>query len=66
MHNLRVVLYNCRFIKSRLSELYQLCENSDICLIQEHWLMKEDLPILSTVHSKFHGFGVSAIDSLRY
>ena len=27
--------------------------------------MKEDLPILSTVHSKFHGFGVSAIDSSK-
>ena len=27
--------------------------------------MKEDLPILSTVHSKFHGFEVSAIDSSK-
>ena len=42
-----------------------MCENSDICLIQENWLMKEDLPILSTVHSKFHDFGVSAIASSK-
>ena len=61
----RIATFNCRSIKSSIAEVRTLCENVDICLLQEHWLYNDDLTLLSTIHNDFHAFGVSAMDCNR-
>ena len=60
---LRLCTYNCRSIKSSLYDVKLLCDNHDIVFVQEHWLLPFELSMLSSIHSDFHGFGVSAVDT---
>jgi len=39
-----------------------LCANSDIILLQEHWLTNDDIPLLGNIHHEFTAYGESAID----
>ena len=55
---LKVVSYNCRGWKSG-SNYVQSC---DICLIQEHWLLCENLDSL-IISDDFLSVGVSGMDS---
>lgn len=43
-------------------ELHVLCEENDIVCLQETWLAKEQLPLLSNVHPQCMGSGVSSIE----
>lgn len=43
-------------------ELHALCEEHDIVCLQETWLTKEQLTLLSNTHGDFIGSGVSSID----
>ena len=61
----KIVTYNCRSVKSSIADVRMLCDQSDICLIQEHWLFKDELPLLSSIHPDFQAFGISAIDSKK-
>src|SRR5208282_4022629 len=61
--SLRLCTFNCRSLKSSLDEIKQLCNDHDIIFIQEHWLLPFELDILSSVHSDFHGVGLSAVDT---
>ena len=61
--NLRIISLNCYGIKISLCQVYELCEVVDIVLLQETLLFTHELSILSTIHPKFEGMGVSAIDS---
>ena len=64
---LRIATYNCYGIKSSTHDLYELCENHDIIFLQELWLFKFEIDMLSNVHPSFEGLGISAIDdSKRY
>ena len=40
---LRIVTYNCRSVKSSIGSVQQLCSNSDIVMLQEHWLLPDDV-----------------------
>ena len=59
---LRICSYNCRSIKSALPDIVRLCDMHDIICIQEHWLLPNELSILSNLHNEFYGFGSSAVD----
>jgi len=54
--------YNCRSIKRSLPEVQQLCEKHDLVVLQEHWLLPDELPLLSGVHADFLANGTSAVD----
>ena len=60
---LRVATFNCYGIKTSLSTVYELCDNSDIVFLQETLLFPHELSVLSTAHPEFEGMGVSAIDT---
>ncbi len=60
--NLRIVSYNCRSIKSNIDAIKELCTNHDIILIQEHWLLDHELPLLSNINCDFLSVGVSGVD----
>ena len=61
--NLRIATFNCYGIKTSLSTVYDLCDNSDIVFLQETLLFPHELSVLSTAHPEFEGMGVSAIDT---
>ena len=63
MSRINIVSYNCRSIKSTAPNVNKLCDSHDICLLQEHWLLNEDLDYLSSIHKDFHAYGVSAVDT---
>ena len=49
-------------MKTLHDELYALCEAHDIVILQETWLAKNELSLLSNTHCDFIGNGVSSID----
>lgn len=61
--NLRLCTFNCRSLKSSVNEVNRLCYDHDVIFVQEHWLMPFELNMLSSVHTDFHGFGLSAVDT---
>ena len=60
---LRIVTYNCRSVKSSIGSVQQLCSNSDIVMLQEHWLLPDDVGFLSSIDADFVAFGSSAVDT---
>ena len=60
--SLRFVSYNCRGFKSARGDIYRLCYNHDIVLLQETWLLPDELHVLNELHPEFHGFGSSAVN----
>ena len=64
--SIRFVSYNCRGWNTGS---FLLCDNFlkdvDICLIQEHWLLRDQLHILNNHNPEFTSFGVSGIDCSR-
>jgi len=62
---IRFVSYNCRGWNSGKSLLNNsLLDNCDICLIQEHWLLRDQLCNLNCF-SDFTSFAVSGMDSCK-
>ena len=59
---LKVVSYNCRGWKSGSNYVQSLLQSCDICLIQEHWLLRENLDSL-IISDDFLSVGVSGMDS---
>lgn len=58
----RISSYNCKSAKRNAGGIARLCENSDIVLLQEHWLFPSDLPSLNNIHNDFVAYGISSID----
>ena len=54
--------YNYHCIKRSLPNVHQLCEKHDLVVLQEHWLLPDELPLLSGVHADFLANGTSAVD----
>ena len=57
-----VCSFNCRSFKNSLPSVHKLCSEHDIVLLQEHWLIPNDLHMLNTAHADFLSFGQSAVD----
>lgn len=60
--DLRISSFNCRSLKSSITEVKELCDISDVCLLQETWLLNNELDVLNSISCDFYGRGVSAID----
>ncbi len=62
-NHIRICSYNCKNVKSSVTEIRSLCDKCDILLLQETWLLDQELSFLSGLHSEFYGRGVSSMDS---
>ena len=58
---LRVTTYNCRSVKSSIGAIQKLCNNNDIILLQEHWLLPNEINYLSNIHSDFLAVAVAQL-----
>ena len=59
---LNVCSFNCKNIKTSITELNDLCTNHDFILLQETWLSRPELPMLSQIYNAFTGYGLSSMD----
>ena len=50
-------------MKSSLNEIRELCDESDIVLLQETWVLDTDVHLLNSLHKDFCAKVVSAVDS---
>ena len=62
---LRICTFNCRSVKSSISEVKRLCNRHDVVLLQEHWLLPHDISSLNDIHSEFLSVGLSAVDTSK-
>ena len=60
---LRLCSFNCRSIKSSITDVNYLCDVHDIVFLQEHWLLPHELNLLANLHDDFFGVGSSAVDT---
>jgi len=63
MASLRCLTYNCRGWNSGKQTLWDLIDSLDLCFIQEHWLLSDQLYVLNEFHPDFHSISVSGVDS---
>ena len=59
---LRILSLNCNGVPNKLPVIWDLCQNADILLLQETWLLPADVGLLDSVHSDFSSFSLSAVD----
>ena len=59
---LNVCSFNCKNIKTSVTELNDVCTNHDFVLLQETWLSRPELPMLSQINSSFTGYGLSSMN----
>ena len=63
---LKICLYNMHGYNHGLPMVRDLCLNYDIILLQEHWLLKDNLCKLSAGDTNFDFLGLSSMsDKLR-
>ena len=62
---IRVSSFNCRNVKSSITEIQQLCNDNDILLLQETWLTEDEGGLLNNVSKYSYAKGISAMDTSR-
>ena len=62
VHDLRICSFNCRSVKNCLPVISNLCDKHDIVLLQEHWLLPNELNLLNLINKDFVSYGQSAVD----
>ena len=62
--DINLVSYNCRGWNSGQVAVHDLLLSNDICLIQEHWLLQDQLNLLS-IDPNFLFVGVSGMDNSK-
>jgi exonuclease III len=65
LSNLKLATFNCRSVKSSVNEVYRLCDDADTVILQEHWLLPNELSMLNMIHPNFLAHACSAIDITR-
>ena len=63
--NIRIISYNCRGWKSASNVVFNLLNDCDICMIQEHWLFKEQLQSLN-ISDEYSSTAVSGMVSTEF
>ena len=58
---LRIVTYNCHGMKNSIVDLHELRKYHDLIFLQEIWLFRFELNLISTIHPDFESYGISAI-----
>jgi len=46
--NITFCTYNCRFVKSSVVEIQDMCAKSDLVCLQEHWLLPNEVDFFIT------------------
>ena len=54
--------FNCKNLQTSHGELYSFCEEHDIVCLQETWLAKNELSLLSNINDDFIGNEIPSID----
>ena len=62
---IRIISYNCRGWKCTSNFVFNLLNDCDICLIQEHWLFKEQLQSLN-ISDEYSSTVVSGMVSTEF
>ena len=60
---LKCFTYNCRGWNNGCVTISDFIDCFDLCFIQEHWLLTDQLPILSSFHADFSAVSVSGVNS---
>ena len=63
MDRIRICSYHCEGLKSSTNNIYDICQNNDIVVLQEHWLFKDEICILTNIHNEFNGVGLSPVNT---
>ena len=58
---LNIVIYNCRSVKSSISDGCSLCDRNDIVLLQEHWIPRQELSYFNPIHVDFISYSSSPV-----
>ena len=65
MANMKTIInictYNCKNIQSSIPEINYLFNCQDIVLLQETWMFRNQLPMLSSISNEFVGYGLSSM-----
>lgn len=59
---IQVSTYNCQSAKRNFGGIQKLCNESDVVIIQEHWLFPSELSCLNNIHNDFVSFGISSMN----
>jgi len=59
--DLRIASYNLHGLNQGKSYLPTICDSHDLVLVQEHWLLPNDLDILNSIHCDFIQLSSSAM-----
>ena len=46
--------YNCKNLKTSVTELQALCGKCDLLLLHETWIIDQEIPILAGIHKDFY------------
>lgn len=49
-------------MKRNIHFIAELCNSFDVVLLQETWLLENEIPLITNIHKDFHGTGTSAVD----
>ena len=59
--SINICTYNCKNIQSSIPEINDLCNCHDIVLLQETWMFRNQLPMLSSISNEFVGYDLSSM-----
>ena len=59
---MRIKTYNCRSVRANVHCVRELCAESDIICLQEHWLPVQELNFLGTIDNDFAFYGTSPVN----
>jgi len=59
---INICSFNLHDLNNSASMLTELCNSHDIILLQEHWLLKQDLSKLDVIHPDFISYSLSIIN----
>ena len=59
----RLVSFNCAGVKSKTPYITSLCDQADMVLLQETWLLPHETNLLDNVHADFDNFSISAVNT---
>ena len=48
-------------MKTSTDTINKMCNESQIILLQEHWLYPDELQLISQLNTNFSGFGISSV-----
>ena len=60
--NLKVVSLNCNGLKNKIPVIGSLISGHDVILLQETWLLPNELSLVQAIHKDYDGLAISAVD----